>query len=522
MFRTSSRISTNFLRLNSLRSAIVAPDLVGETNVDHVDNDINNVPATSIANLIRIVSVQITQGLYDAADSMNHEMLQELSAEIVKYSKDAIERKVSNKKLPTENVVQEPQQQPADSNDHSLQKAINERMANVVENSREVEPMSSKRRKNGTTKNLFDLFTKLPNDDGQYDIYLNICDPDLVTNHQQLRRDYIASKRSDTNVPFLLFSFLCGAFFVGTGFAWSNDMNTYRNYPTAALSILFAFLFSISILWVILNRVALLSFRYNFVGLQWYHKYVTKLYDSSYGQWPDNLACLCAALSTSFYLVNIVLMDLCDPDMDVNVGMYNPRTCNSSVEPLPETYLLTMLIVLLIQIAARGVSRIALVCSWMICFVAINASIYLSVSGSYVWMNLLQLLIVWVSYELERQPLRQFIKTIRAVEAAEMAAKLKVRLAAYEAMKTAEALKAKCSLVRIHNRVIFFPRNIPSSIIINIVPPTFQFPSSGASHCTRDSDTFERRGSRCGHVAKRTRTIRGIATGRNYGDCCRY
>ena len=80
-------------------------------------------------------------------------------------------------------------------------------------------------------------------------------------------------------------------------------------------------------------------------------------------------------------------------------------------------------------------------------FVAINTAIYLSDSGTYVWINILQILIVCASYELERQSLRQFIKVVRVAEAGEMNAKLKLRWAAMETVQAAEALKAKCSLV---------------------------------------------------------------------------
>ena len=116
-----------------------------------------------------------------------------------------------------------------------------------------------------------------------------------------------------------------------------------------------------------------------------------------------------------------------------------------------------MIIILIVQIAARGVTCFAIVCSWVICLVAINTSIYLSNSGSYVWMNLLQALIMIVSYELERQPLRMFIKTIKAVEAGEVAAKLKLRLAALETVQADEALKAKCSLVHTHSLPVLNP-----------------------------------------------------------------
>ena len=309
----------------------------------------------------------------------------------------------------------------------------------------------------GSMKTAFRLFTKLPNDDGKYDIFLNIRDPELMTDPKQLRLDYIAFKRSDSNVPFIFFTLLCGIFFMVTGMVWSSHVDTFIYYPTVVLTIIFAVLTALSLAWVALNRVAFLSFRYNIVCLQWFHNYVTKWYDSSYGQWPDNLTIVCSALATGFYLVTAVVVDLCDPNVAVDVGTNNNHACKSFTEPPPESFVLTMIIILIIQIAARGVTCFAIVCSWVICLVAINTSIYLSNSGSYVWMNLLQALIMIVSYELERQPLRMFIKTIKAVEAGEVAAKLKLRLAALETVQADEALKAKCSLVHTHSLPVLNP-----------------------------------------------------------------
>ena len=156
-------------------------------------------------------------------------------------------------------------------------------------------------------------------------------------------------------------------------------------------------------------------------------------------------------------------MDLCNPDMVVNIGQSNNYRCGSPVEPPPEAFVFSLIIILMGQIAMRGASHTALLCSWIICFVFINVTIYLSSSANYVWMNLLQSLIMGISYELERQPLRMYLKTLKAIEASEVAAKLKVRLAAYETLQAAEALKAKCSLVHTQLLRIFLPKKYYSS-----------------------------------------------------------
>ena len=408
---------------------------------------------------MRITCSQIFQALTVASESLSGEILHQLCAEILVFSEDAIKTKNTKPLMKNVNntIPSSPVKSPPTMEVRRVPEAINHRMAEIVE--KQVNTLS---RKDSSipikqtmeevnlfpTKNVLDLFAKLPNDDGQYDMFLNICDPDLMDDPQQIRKNYLAFKRSDSNVPFMLFFFLCGAFFMGTGYVWSNDINTYRQYPTAILSIIFGILASFCLLWITLNRVVLLSFQYNIVHLQRYHDYVVNLHNSPYGQWPDNGAILFAALSTGFYLVNIVLMDVCDPEMVVENGLNHLVACVQLVEPPPESFVLTMISVVVLQIVARGVSRTALVCSWISCIFAVNTSIYLSNRNRYAWMDLLLLFLVCISYELERQPLRQFIKTTKAIEAGEIAAELRQQLAAHQTLQSSQALESKRSLVR--------------------------------------------------------------------------
>ena len=414
--------------------------------------DINNAFATD-TQIIRITCGQIFQALNGASDSLRGNVLQHLCAEILVFSEEAIKIKCNDTNMPSSPNISSPRRDMRrNPSNGSLIEAINHRMAEVVENNSSAPSHQDKVTadfKMFPKQKALDLFAKLPNDEGQYDMFLNICDPDLMVDQQQMRRDYLAFKRSDSNVPFMLFFFLCGAFFMGTGYVWTNDMHTYRQYPTAILAIIFGILASFCLLWMTLNRVVSLSFQYYIIGLQRYHEFVVNMYNSSYGQWPDNGAILFAALSTGFYLVNIVLMDLCDPERVVNNGLNNHVACVSSlVEPPPESFVLTMISVVMLQIVARGLSRTALVCSWIICIVAVNTSIYLSDSGSYAWMDLLLLFLVCISYELERQPLRQYIKTTKAIVAGEVTAELRQQLAAYETLQASQALESKRSLVR--------------------------------------------------------------------------
>ena len=403
----------------------------------------NNGPAVSASktSVIRITCDQIHQLLLDVASSKSDETLQQMCTVMLHRCQDAIDK--PSMENDTKSIRSSPKMPQREISKDSLLAAISQRMANVVEKG-----IVKRRLSVGSAKSGSNLFT-LPYDEDQYDVFLNICDSDLMTNHKKTRQNYLNFKRSDSNVLLMVFVYLCGAFFMITGFVWSKDMNVYRQHPTAMLSIIFGLLGSCCLLWITLKRIVFLSYHYKIVYLQHYHKYVVKLYNSPYGQWPDNGVVLFAALATAFYLMNIALMDLGDPDNIVAIGMKNQRVF---FEPPPESFVLTMVCIVVLQIVARGVSCMALVCSWVICIVSVNVTLYLSDSGCYAWINLLQCLILWVSYELERHSLRQYLKTLRVIEAGEMTAKLQLRLASYRALQASDAMAAKCSMVRHYSK----------------------------------------------------------------------
>ena len=244
----------------------------------------------------------------------------------------------------------------------------------------------------------------------------------------------------------MLYVLLCGAFFIGSGDIWSNDANTYRQFPTITLNIIFSLLAFIFYLWMAVDRLVLLSYK-NIAFLQRFHKYVVKMYNSPYGQLPDDCAVVSATIASCFYLLNFVLVDRCGANIPVKDGLNS--ACVSLDKPPPEAFVLTMVFIIILQITARGVSRIALVGSWFLTFVAINATLYLSHStnGGFAWINMLLSCIMCVSYELERHSLSHFINTAKAIEACETASRLQLRQVATEVSKASDALVAKRALV---------------------------------------------------------------------------
>ena len=416
-------------------------------------NDVNNTPSFKMY-LMRSTCDQIFQQLCNVSYLMNDENMQKLCTDLLLRSQEMIELPTNSSGGGSRSHQQSsPQRLPSREEmirrADSLRDSVAKRMASVIENGFNTSFKTRRRslqRRDGKRVSFqihdaYNLFAILPKDDGNFDMFLNIHG---ATN--QDRQDYLAFKRSDANLPFVLLLTASLGIFVATGFVWTTDVNTYIKYPTALLSVIFVLLAFFHFVWVALNRVVLLSFRYNIVILQRYHEYVIKQYNSSYGQVPDNCTFVFSSLAMGFYLVNMSWMDLCDSE--IMAYSINPHTaCGSFVEPPPESFVLMMVFIIVLQLTVRGVSHLALKCSWVICIVSVNMAIYLSDGGSYVWMNLLLLLIMYVSYELERQPLRHYIKTRKSIEAGEMAALLQQELSDLEKLKATEALEAKRSLV---------------------------------------------------------------------------
>jgi hypothetical protein len=114
----------------------------------------------------------------------------------------------------------------------------------------------------------------------------------------------------------------------------------------------------------------------------------------------------------------------------------------------PDVMVFAVIVVVMLQLLARGVSRCGLVCAWVIVIVAVNVSLWQVATPSFLWINCLLASNLGVSYELERFQLRQFIKTVHMMEASETNTQLKGALAKSLLLDSERALEAKRSLVR--------------------------------------------------------------------------
>ena len=130
-----------------------------------------------------------------------------------------------------------------------------------------------------------------------------------------------------------------------------------------------------------------------------------------------------------------------------------------ATELSPDLVCMAMSIVLLIQIFSKGSCKTWLVFSWITSIIFTNVCLYLIKSVLYFWINATYFFLLAISYELERQTLRHFIKSVMAIEVIEYNAELQLELANQRIHEGEQSLQAKRSIVRHVGHEIRTPLN---------------------------------------------------------------
>ena len=252
-------------------------------------------------------------------------------------------------------------------------------------------------------RNIYSLLFRPPDDDGMYDVFLRFVDPAFCT--EDMRANYLSFKRSDGNVPLQLFvSILCGVY-TGTRI-WMSD---YTTSPTALAAMAVTIPSTMCFFTLLTMRMTMLSYAFNIGFLQRYYEDVAMFLESRWGQFFDNSFILCASLAMGLHLLAVALAAACPPGTSV----FYQNGCNplrGSAAIPAEAMVMPMAFVLVNQTIARGCSNAVLCVAWVIGIVSVNMSMVLTGNMDYLWINMELVILLCLSYELERMPLRQFIK----------------------------------------------------------------------------------------------------------------
>ncbi len=344
----------------------------------------------------------------------------------------------------------------------SFDKAMRVRMAELVENNhtvpkfkREASQASTNIRQNDAKLSWWQVLFHSHGDNNMYDVFLNFKDEEFKSAEQRL--NYLSFKNSDGNIPLQIFGLFFSLVIVGTRFWWAPSAHDYVTNPAALVAILLAFVAAVVLILVMLLRLTLVSVTYDIHALKRFHPAAVSFYKSQFGQSLDNGVVVVGALAVGLYVVSQVDADRCPAGTPLP-GMHG---CDPDEHQIaPEVMALAIIIVVLFQMVARGVSHLGLMCAWVIMIVTINTSLWLVGSMSYLWINLELVCAMYISYELERYPLRQFIKSVRMLEASEVNAQLQISLSKYQVREGELALEAKRSMVRHIGHEIRTPLNV--------------------------------------------------------------
>jgi hypothetical protein len=283
-------------------------------------------------------------------------------------------------------------------------------------------------------------------DDLMYDVFLNLKATPAFPK-EDLWRDYISFKRSDGHIPLQVFILVMMGLYVGARFWFAKQAGAYTRNPTALLAICLAVFTTLVAMGAVFLKLSLVSVTYNIRPLQRFHSLAVRFFKSRFGQWLDTGTVVGAGLTVGLYMVAQALAPVCRSKTTI-VLLQRCTQDQDDAMIAPEVMVLAVTVVIVFQMLARGVNRLGLVVAWVVMIVTINVSLWLVGSQSYLWINGELACLIALSYELERMPLRQFIKSLRVVEASEVNAHLRVAVVQYQVREGERALEAKRSMVR--------------------------------------------------------------------------
>ena len=240
-----------------------------------------------------------------------------------------------------------------------------------------------------------------------YDVLLNFVNPDFST--PEMRADFLSFKRSDGNFLVQLLLLVVAVVYVGSRFWFASDPTSYTTNPAALAVVVVAVPGMLCYLAVVVLRLTTLAHEYHITSLRPWQSSVTAFLGSRWGQVFDDASVVCAAVSAGLYLLAQAAAHACPGGVDVfRTQGCNPGAGTGTVPP--ETVVLPMAVVLVIQAVLRGCSRGGILLGWIAVAALVNASLAVLRSEDYLWVNLELAALMCLSYEKERNPMRHFIK----------------------------------------------------------------------------------------------------------------
>jgi CheY-like chemotaxis protein len=224
---------------------------------------------------------------------------------------------------------------------------------------------------------------------------LDFTDPKFKT--PDMRWAFIEYRRSGLNHKLVVVLFLVSVVVLATRGSvatlwWLNPAfaAAFASYAAGVLCVVVTYV----------NRLAVISHRYDIKLLQPYHEAALAFAVSHFADAFENCGVVFTSLSVSLYLFARVLQGSCPPGTVLSEQQCNPEGSNGEVPQ--ESLVFAVVAIISFQLFANGASKGAVLAAWVVLVAFVNMSMYLVGSSLFLWNNLLLVFAACVSYEFER------------------------------------------------------------------------------------------------------------------------
>ena len=280
-----------------------------------------------------------------------------------------------------------------------------------------------------------------------YDVWLNPTDQEDQKMLSDDPREFYLFKRSDSNIT--ITSFISALFFFF--FMVRGRFETIGDAGGVFIAgFVTGWVFVVTMLASLCLRWALLAHDYAvFSVLQpWYDTAVSIIHNSR-AHYLEDAIIVSMSTTTGLYVLARTLAGACPAGTSPwNIQLCNPATIENFI-PI-DMFMINTLAPLAVQKFYTGSSKRAVMLAWIINLVLVNVSLHAAAANydSFIWVNLQYLIVLSISYEIERGFISRFLGKKSEEEAHDKNMKLIMELETAKRLAMESDMASKRSMVR--------------------------------------------------------------------------
>ena len=225
---------------------------------------------------------------------------------------------------------------------------------------------------------------------------LGFIDPQFNT--QEMRWAFFDYRRSGTNHKLIVVLGILSVVFVATR---GSVATLWWLHPAFAVGFLTYLIGLLCVGTSLVNRLAVISHRYDITFLQPYHAAAVAFATSRFADVFENCGVVCITFSAGMYMLARVLQGPCPP----GTSTWDAQQCNPEglVHEVPQDAFATSIVAIIsFQVCINGANKRAIAVSWAILLGFSYISMYVVDSHLFVWNTFVLVGIAIASYEFER------------------------------------------------------------------------------------------------------------------------